>query len=54
MTAASHVPFAPVRRKDRAVEDEAWIAAPLQRAALKDVQRPPPRFRALIWDVQAR
>lgn len=31
-THPSPIPFAPVRRKDRAVEDDAWIAALLHRA----------------------
>lgn len=31
-TTPSPIPFAPVRRKDRAVEDEAWITALLRRA----------------------
>jgi hypothetical protein len=33
-TTPSPIPFAPVRRKDRAVEDEAWIAALLRRAPI--------------------
>jgi uncharacterized protein len=34
MSVAQPIPFVPVRRKDRAVADEAWIAALLDRAPL--------------------
>lgn len=30
----AHIPFVPIRRKDRAVADEAWIAALLHRSPL--------------------
>jgi nitroimidazol reductase NimA-like FMN-containing flavoprotein (pyridoxamine 5'-phosphate oxidase superfamily) len=33
-TTAPTIPFTPVRRKDRAVNDEAWIAALLRRAPI--------------------